>query len=287
MLRRIIGEHIYMETNLAPDLWAVRVDPSQIEQVVINLVVNARDAMPDGGRLTIETANVILDKEYVADHLGAQQGEHVRLSVGDTGIGMSAEVKARIFEPFFTTKEMGRGTGLGLATVYGIVQQSQGHIWVSSEEGQGTLFEIYLPKASETAAPMAQIERANDLPRGKETILLAEDDPSVREVVVAILSGQGYTVLAAADGEQALHLAREHGQEIRLLLTDVVMPGMRGKELARQLAQSQPGLKTLFMSGYIDSTSLGDDVLDMDAAFIEKPFSPRALVRKVREVLEG
>ncbi|MDH3675232.1 MAG: PAS domain S-box protein, partial [Anaerolineae bacterium] len=287
MLGRIIGEHIRIRTVLPPDLWLVKVDPTQIEQIIVNLAVNARDAMPGGGQLTIETANVALDEDYTAMHLEAQPGDYVLLAVSDTGVGMSKDVAAHIFEPFFTTKEIGKGTGLGLATVYGIVQQSGGHIWVYSEEGQGTTFKIYLPRDVQTIIPSKRNGRSQALPRGSETILLVEDEPAVREIAARTLRGQDYIVLEAVDGQDALHRSREHGDNIQLLLTDMVMPGLNGRNLADRLAQNYPELKTLFMSGYTDNTVASHGRLDSNAPFIQKPFSPGALVRKVREVLDG
>jgi signal transduction histidine kinase/DNA-binding response OmpR family regulator len=287
MLQRIIGEHIELKTSLAPGLWPVEVDPTQIGQVIVNLAVNAQDAMPKGGSLTIETANVVLDEDYVADHLGAEPGEYVLLSVSDTGIGMSREVKAHIFEPFFTTKERGRGTGLGLATVYGIVKQSGGHIWVYSEEEVGTTFKIYLPRAEGAARPLTRPEMREPLPGGEETILLVEDDAGVRDLARHVLQSQGYTLLEAENGQEALHLVARHPGVVHLLLTDVVMPGMSGRDLAEQLAQAHPNLKTLFMSGYADDMIAHHGVLDPGTPFLQKPFSLMALARKVRAVLDS
>ncbi len=286
MLKRIIGEHIQMETILAPDLWSAKVDPAQFEQVVVNLAVNARDAMPEGGRLTIETANVVLDEEFVAEHLEMEPGEFVLLSVSDTGMGMSNEVKAHLFEPFFTTKRLGEGTGLGLATVHGIVKQSGGHIWVESEEGRGTIFTIYLPRTDAAKSALAYSKVEADVPSGTETILLVEDDPQVRELAHRVLQEQGYTVLEGSNGEEALQLLRSHTGSIDLLLTDVVMPGMSGKALADQLLRTQPDLRTIFMSGYTDEAIAHHGVLDPDVAFLQKPFSPTVLARKVRDVLD-
>jgi PAS domain S-box-containing protein len=287
MLPRIIGEHIYVETHLAPDLWPVTVDRTQIDQAIVNLVVNARDAMPAGGRLTVETANVRLDEAYVSTHLEVQPGEYVLLAISDTGIGMSEEVKAHIFEPFFTTKGVGKGTGLGLATVHGIVKQSGGHVWAYSELGHGTTFKIYLPRAEGASPEPAGPQAGADVPYGNETILLVEDDDRVRELARRVLQIRGYNLLEARDGQQALQVATEHGSTIHLLLTDVVMPGMSGSALAAQLTQILPGLKVLFMSGYTDEAITHHGVLDPGVAFVQKPFSPAALARKVREVLDG
>jgi PAS domain S-box-containing protein len=287
ILRRVIGEDIELITELEPDLWLVKVDPTQIEQVVVNLAVNARDAMPGGGRLTIETANVVLDEDYVGGHLGVQPGEHVLLAVSDTGLGMSDEVKAHIFEPFFTTKERGKGTGLGLATVFGIVKQSGGNIWVYSEEGHGTVFKIYLPRAVDVAEPPAMPEAKEEVWAGSETILLVEDDEDVREVARAVLQSHGYTVLEAHTGPEALQISLQHPGPIHLLLTDVIMPGMSGTALVQDLMQTRGTLKVLFMSGYADDAIVHHGVLDSGVAFLPKPFSPRALARKVRAVLDA
>ena len=287
MLRRIIGEDVQLAANLAPDLWEVKVDPGQIQQVIVNLAVNARDAMPDGGKLTIETANVVMDGNYVADHLGAEPGEYVLLAVSDTGMGMSQEVQAHVFEPFFTTKGLGKGTGLGLATVYGIVKQSQGNIWFYSEQGVGTTFKIYLPRTGEEAQPFIETEAAGEGPSGGETILLVEDDERVRELARLTLEHQGYVVLEASDGQEALRLANEHGGPIHLLLTDVVMPGMSGQTLSQRLALTQGNLKTLFVSGYPDEAVAHHGVLEPGVAFLQKPFGPMALARKVRAVLDS
>jgi PAS domain S-box-containing protein len=286
MLQRIIGEQIILKTALAPDLGLVKVDAAQMEQVIVNLAVNARDAMPNGGRLTIETANVTLDEAYSALHLEVQPGEYVQLAVSDNGTGMNDEVKARLFEPFFTTKASGQGTGLGLATVFGVVKQSRGHIRCYSEVGVGTTFKIYLPCAEGVTAPVTR-EEIGDLPRGNETILLVEDDPAVRDLTAHLLRQQGYTVLEAADDQSALRLDREHSGPIHLLLTDVVIPGANGKILAGELQQIRPELKVLFMSGYTDNTIAHHGVLEPDIAFLSKPFTATSLTRKVREVLDS
>jgi PAS domain S-box-containing protein len=287
MLRRIIGEHIELEAILAPDLWPVKADPTQIEQIIVNLAVNARDAMPNGGQLNIKTANAILDEEYTATHLEAKPGEYVLLFMSDTGIGMSEEVQKHIFEPFFTTKDVGKGTGLGLATVFGIVKQNEGHIWVDSQVGHGTTFKIYLPRVAEGMAHPSQFGRSGVLPRGGETILVVEDEPMVRELAASVLRLQGYTVLSAANGNAALHLAQEQDDDIHLLLTDVIMPHMNGKELADLLHPIRPDMAVLFTSGYLDNAIVQHGVLDAGVAFIQKPFSPADLVRKVREVLDS
>jgi len=286
MLRRIIGEDIELETILAPELWPVEADPAQMEQVIVNLVVNARDAMPEGGRLTIETTNVVIDKEHAAGHLETKPGEHVQLVISDTGVGMSPEVLAHIFEPFFTTKGMGKGTGLGLATVYGIVRQSGGDIWVYSEEGRGTTFRIYLPRASGVAQPLPHPEAGKEMPSGGETILLVEDDRDVRELAQRVLQRQGYTVLEARDGREAMRLATSHSGPIHLLLTDVVMPGISGMALADRLTADRPDIKVLFMSGYTDNAIAHHGVLDPGITLLQKPFSPMDLARRVRALLD-
>jgi PAS domain S-box-containing protein len=287
MLRRIIGEHIGLKTILAPDLWPVKVDAARIEQVIVNLAVNARDAMPGGGKLTIETANVVLDETYVASHLGAKPGDYVLLAVSDTGVGMSQEVQTHIFEPFFTTKKRGEGTGLGLATVYGIVKQSGGDIQVYSEEGHGTTFKIYLPSTKEAAHPLHRPGIEEKLPPGNETILLVEDDAGVRDLARLLLQEWGYSVLEAKNGQEALRLAASHSGPIHLLLADVVMPGMNGMFMAECLTKEHPGLKTLFMSGYTNGAIAYQERLKPGAAFLQKPFSSMALARKVRQVLDA
>jgi two-component system cell cycle sensor histidine kinase/response regulator CckA len=287
MLRRIIGEHIDLRVCLASELWPVKVDPAQINQVIVNLAVNARDAMPDGGHLTIETANVVLDEDDVAHYLEGQPGQYVLLVISDDGIGMSDKVKAHLFEPFFTTKEVGQGTGLGLATVFGIVKQSDGHIRVYSEEGRGTTFKIYLPLAQEMADALPGGEETGALPRGTEMVLLVEDDLTVGELVHRLLTQHGYAVLMASSGAEALVLARQYGGEIQLLLTDVVMPGLSGAALAEQLAEIQPTLKVLFMSGYTNDAIVHHGVLEPGISFLQKPFGPADLLRKVRAVLDS
>jgi two-component system cell cycle sensor histidine kinase/response regulator CckA len=288
MLRRIIGEDIELVTVLSKDLGKVKVDPSQIEQVIFNLAVNARDAMPSGGKLAIETANVELDEEYARAHVSVAPGRYVRLSISDTGSGMTQEVKERVFEPFFTTKEKGKGTGLGLSMVYGIVKQSNGNIWVYSEPGRGTTFRIYFPRTEEDTDTLYVREEAASFPRGSETILLVEDEESVRDLANRLLKQQGYTVLEAANGQEALRVAKEHvGETIHLLLADIVMPQMGGKELADWLKISRPNVKVLYMSGYADNAIVHHGVLDPGTHFLQKPFSLKALSSKVREVLDG
>jgi PAS domain S-box-containing protein len=289
MLRRLIGEDTELQTDLWPDLWLVKIDPTQIEQVIANLAVNAHDAMPQGGRLTIGTANVVLDESYSAMHLNLQPGEYVLLTVGDTGTGISEDVKAHIFEPFFTTKEAGKGTGLGLATVLGIVAQNGGHVWVDSKLGQGTTFKIYLPRAKEAVPVPTERPRrqADDLPRGTETVLLVEDEPKVKDLANRLLRRQGYTVLTAAHGIEALQIGQEFAGEIHLLLTDVIMPYMNGKKLADQFKLLRPNIKILFASGYTDKALIPSHDLGPDTAFIQKPFSVMELSQKVRSILDS
>jgi PAS domain S-box-containing protein len=286
MLRRIIGEDIDLVTVLGENLGTVQADPGQIEQVVMNLAVNARDAMPHGGKLTLETANVDLDPAYAEEHLEVQAGPYVMLAVSDTGIGLDPESKAHLFEPFFTTKEMGKGTGLGLSTVYGIIKQSGGLIWVYSEPGKGTTFKIYLPRLEGAAAVTEGVPAPASSDRGTETILLVEDEDLVRQVARRILERYGYTVLAAASGQQALDLSRQHAGPIHLMLTDVVMPGMSGQEIREDLQSKRPEMEVLFMSGHTENAIVHHGVLDEGTAFIQKPFKHEVLARKVREVLD-
>jgi two-component system, cell cycle sensor histidine kinase and response regulator CckA len=286
LLARLIGENIELTVLVEPSLWNVKADPGQIEQVLLNLAVNARDAMPQGGRLTIEARNVELDASYVKEHPQVIAGPYVMLVVEDTGSGMNHETQLRIFDPFFTTKELGKGTGLGLATVYGIVKQSGGYIWVYSEPGQGSAFKVYLPRVENAAQPVRGDEPGEGTVGGSETILLAEDSASLREMVRDYLESVGYTVLEAATGGDALDRAKSFAGTIQLLLTDVVMPGMSGPELARQIGCLRPGIKVIFTSGYTDDAIARHGGFDPAIAFIQKPYRPRALARKIREVLE-
>lgn len=287
MLRRLIGEDIELVTSLDADLGNVRADPGQIEQVIMNLVVNARDAMAHGGKLTIETANVLLDESYVREHAGANIGPHVMIGVSDTGIGMDQETQTHLFEPFFTTKEQGRGTGLGLSTVYGIIKQSGGSIWVYSEIGQGAAFKIYLPRVDVPADSSKPTRRRDKLPKGTETILLIEDAEGVRKLMQQILTQNGYAILAAEDGDQAFQLLGQHAGPIHLLLTDIVLPRMGGPEIALRMRALRPGIRVLFTSGYTDQGVVENGVLESGIAFLQKPFAADGLCRKVREVLEA
>lgn len=286
MLRRLIGEDIQFTAKFDPELMRTKADPGQIEQVLVNLVVNARDAMPQGGHLTIETANIEVDREYASKHFGVQPGSYVMLAVSDTGIGMDEDTKARIFEPFYTTKEKGKGTGLGLSTVYGIIKQSGGNIWVYSEPGRGTSFKVYLQpfEAAPGATEKATVEPAAQ--GGSETILLVEDEDIVRGLARKILEQSGYRVLDARNGTEAIRISREHGKAIQLLLTDVVMPEISGKEIAERLTVLHPTIRVLFMSGYTDEAIVHHGVIDANVEFIQKPFTPMALARKVRAVLD-
>jgi signal transduction histidine kinase/CheY-like chemotaxis protein len=288
LLHPIIGSDIELIAKPAEDLGWVKADPGQIEQVIMNLVLNARDAMPEGGTLIIETQNVVLDRAYAQGQQPATEEPYVLLAVSDTGIGMDAEVQARAFEPFFTTKGVGKGTGLGLATCYGIVEQHGGHIWMYSEVGQGTTFKIYLPRIPEPAAPATALAETPELPRGSETVLVVEDQDDVRILLTQALREQGYTVLEAANGVEAIQVAEAYAPAlIDLLLTDVVMPRMGGKELAATITARDPHVKVLFMSGYTDGAIAQNGQLEQDIAFLHKPFTPTALIRKVREVLDS
>ena len=283
MLRRLIGEDIEIVTHLDPAIASVRADAGQIQQIIINLAINARDAMPEGGTLIIETANVSFDEDYCTEHPEVQPGPCVRLAVTDTGTGMTQEVKRRIFEPFFTTKPKGAGTGLGLATVYGIVKQSGGWIWAYSEEGHGTSFKIYLPATEITVSESTTAARVSL--NGTETILLVEDQPEVRNLAGTVLRRYGYTVMEASHGQEGLRVSGEFDGTIDLLITDVIMPGMNGLEMANQMRPTRPGMKVLCISGYPESTFSQRGILEADVAYLQKPFSPEVLGKKVREVL--
>ncbi len=284
MLRRLIGEDVELDLSLYPDVGNIKADPGHLEQAIFNLSTNARDAMPNGGRLTIETAPVTLDDTYSKTHLGVEPGEYIMIAVTDTGHGMDMETKRRIFEPFFTTKERGKGTGLGLATVYGIVKQAGGDIWVYSEIGKGTTFKLYFPKVSD-AADASGDGPETVLGQGHETILVVEDEQGVRELTSRILKQLGYNVLVAASGPEALQTAAEYPGEISLLLTDVVMPNMSGTQLSQELRRVRPGVKVVYVSGYTENTVNHHGVVEPGVSFLAKPFSRDSLARKLREIL--
>jgi CheY-like chemotaxis protein len=286
MLTRLIGEDISIQITTGKGIGPVKIDPGQFQQILMNLAVNAKDAMMDGGRIVIETANVELDEGYCASHPYVVPGRYVMLSFGDTGQGMDEEVKAHIFEPFFTTKERGSGTGLGLATAYGAVKQAGGSIEAYSEVGIGTTFKIYLPRVEWEAVKPVNGDRPAVLQCGTETVLVVEDEEIVRNVCVQILERLGYKVVQARNGVEALAVAQGFGDRIDLLLTDVVMPGMNGSELATQLVPHNPEMKVLFTSGYTDDAIVRHGVLDEGVSFIGKPYTPSALARKVREVFD-
>lgn len=286
MLERLIGEDINLVSACARGLGRVKADPSQIEQVIMNLAANARDAMPKGGKLTIETADVELGEDYARNHAAFQPGRYVMLAISDTGMGMDKETQTHIFEPFFTTKELGKGTGLGLATVYGIVKQSGGCIWVYSEPGRGSTFKIYFPRLdAQVESSRPGLELPVVLSQGTERILWVEDEPAVRALVQEILQSRGYTLLVAKHGEEALRLAEEHRGQIDLLLTDVVMPGMTGPDLLQRLKQTNPAMKVLYVSGYADTARIHHGMLNSQDPFLQKPFTPQSLAHKIREVL--
>ncbi|HKC24375.1 MAG TPA: PAS domain S-box protein, partial [Thermoanaerobaculia bacterium] len=287
LLRRLIGEDVELVVSLGQRVWNVSADPGQIEQVIMNLAVNARDAMPRGGRLTIETRNVELDDAYAREHASVKPGPYVLLAVGDTGTGMDEETKAHLFEPFFTTKEQGKGTGLGLATVYGIVRQFDGHVWVYSELGKGTTFKVYLPRGSRRPSSHPSLTRLPIARAGTETVLLVEDDASVRRLAAEVLRASGYTVLEAPLPTAAIAMAESASGPIHVLLTDIVMPEMSGPDLADAIQTRHPSIRPIFMSGYSSEAAVNQRLLEAGTAFLEKPFRPADLARKVREVLEG
>jgi CheY-like chemotaxis protein len=285
LLRPLIGENIELITKLAADLGRTRADAGQIEQVIMNLVVNSKDAMPNGGKITISTANVGLGDDLRRQYSYIQPGRYVMLSIGDTGQGMDRETQSRIFEPFFTTKEKGKGTGLGLSTVYGIIKQTGGYIFAQSEVGRGTIFRIYLPRVEEAAEPAHHTRTTQVATGGSETVLLVEDEECVRQLVKDTLEAKGYSVLEACHGEAAMSIAAAHQKQIHILITDVVMPGMSGRELAKSLCKARPGIKVLLLSGYTEDAIIHQGVLDSGTAFLQKPFTLQALSRKVREIL--
>jgi CheY-like chemotaxis protein len=288
LLLRLLGEDVELQASLNPSLGMVKADPGQIEQVIMNLAVNARDAMPRGGKLTIETSNHAIDETYAREHAVVHAGQYAMMAVTDTGIGMDAETVSHIFEPFFTTKETGKGTGLGLSTVYGIVKQSGGYIWVYSEPGRGTSFKVYLPIVK-SGAP----DESGGRPiltatyRGTETILLVEDEDGVRALIREVLQRHGYRVIDTRNGAEATQACERHEGEIHMLLTDVVLAQVTGTDLARQLIPMRPKMKVLFISGYTEEAIVHQGVLEEGTAFLQKPFTPNVLARKVREVLDG
>jgi signal transduction histidine kinase/CheY-like chemotaxis protein len=287
MLRRLIREDVELTTNLDPALGRVEADPSQIQQIVMNLIVNARDAIPGAGRLSIETGNIDLDESYTRDHISVRPGSYVMLAVTDTGVGMDAETLGHIFEPFYTTKPVGQGTGLGLSTVYGIVKQCGGDIWVYSEVGRGTTFKIYLPRVKSLADLARTREVQPSLPTGSETVLVIEDEDRLRSLACLVLQSAGYKILEAPRGDLALQIAEHQQGAIDLVLTDLVMPGMSGQQVAERLQMKYPHIRVLFMSGYTDDIIVRNGMAVSDVSFLQKPFSPAGLTRKVREVLDS
>jgi nitrogen-specific signal transduction histidine kinase len=287
MLRRLIGEDVQLTTRLRAHRDRVKADPGQLEQVLLNLAVNARDAMPQGGRLTIETDTAELRGDDARTHAGVQPGTYVMLTLTDSGVGMTPEVKRHVFEPFFTTKDPGKGTGLGLAVVHGFVQQSGGHVEVDSEPGRGTSIRIYLPRVEAVHDPALTAAGAGPSTAGAETILLVEDERAVRALTLRVLRGCGYTVLEAADGAEAQRIAAAHPDTIHLLVTDVVMPGVGGRVLAERLLERHPGMKVLYLSGYTDDAVMRHGIVEAQVNFLQKPFSPATLAQKVRSVLRS
>jgi CheY-like chemotaxis protein len=287
MLRRLIGEDIVLTTVLQPGPAMVKIDPGQIEQAIFNLAINARDAMPQGGSLTVDVRQVVLTEDYHRAHPYSRPGRHVLLAVCDTGVGMTPEVKSRAFEPFFTTKEAGKGTGLGLASVFGIVKQSEGHVQLYSEPGVGTCIKIYLPAVDGAGELRVDLPREEPVRRGTETVLLVEDEEDVRRITVLALESFGYTVLHAGDGPAALDLAANHPGPIHLMVTDVIMPGLSGSETAARLRRMRPEARVLFMSGYIDDAVVRHGILAASEVYLQKPFTPLDFARKVREILDA
>jgi nitrogen-specific signal transduction histidine kinase len=289
MLPRLIGEDIKVTTAMAEELWRVRADRGQIEQVIMNLAINARDAMPEGGTLRIETSNRHLDHAYSRHHPGAKTGRYAMLSVIDSGSGIDAETLAHVFEPFFTTKAVGKGTGLGLATVYGIVKQSEGYIWIDTQPGEGASFQIFLPRVDEEEQVSPTVLPADRMasPDGWETVLLVEDSEPLRKVAKSFLESHGFQVIVAKDGEDAIQIEAQQQRNIQLLVTDVVMPGMNGRALAERLMAKQPSMKVLYISGYMDTFAAVHGVLEKDMKLLDKPFTETQLIQKVREVLDS
>jgi CheY-like chemotaxis protein len=287
MLRRLLDENVQLVIRLGQPLGKVRVDPGEVEQVILNLAVNGRDAMPDGGRLTIETSNVTLNADFARDHLDVQPGHYVRLAIADSGTGMSKSTLEHLFEPFFTTKEAGKGTGLGLSTVYGIVRQCGGYVWVDSEERRGTTFQIHFPLAVGPEGTPAARSAVHSSAGGQETILMVEDEDAVRDLLHTVLAQSGYRVLPTRDAAEAMRTAEQHGLAIQLLLTDMVMPGMTGLELAQRLRSVRPGLKVLLLSGYTEQPPLTDKDDTHHTQFLQKPVLPDLLLREVRVLLDS
>jgi two-component system cell cycle sensor histidine kinase/response regulator CckA len=287
LLRPLIGENIEFVTRLGKNLGRTRADSGQLEQVVMNLVVNSKDAMPDGGTITLATENVVLDNSYRREHTFIKPGHYVMLSVSDTGVGMTKETQAQIFEPFFTTKEKGKGTGLGLSTVYGIVKQSGGYVFVESESGRGSTFRIYLPQVEDPAEVQGPSKALADAINGTETVLLVEDEDSVRQLVKETLEAKGYRVMEADNGKAGIEVAQAYEGKIHMVITDVVMPGMSGRELAKQITMARPGTRVLYLSGYTEDSVVQQDVIELGASFLQKPFTLQTLAKKVREILKG
>jgi PAS domain S-box-containing protein len=287
MMGRLIGEDIELRTKLGKNLEMVKIDPGQFEQILVNLAINARDAMPNGGILIIETANVELDSEYCHTHTYTNPGRYVMLAVSDTGLGMSAEIKSHVFEPFFTTKEKGKGTGLGLATIYGTVKQALGSIEVYSEEGNGTTFKIYLPLVEEKPEKFDKNIRLMEIQGGKETILLVEDEEIVRNLAIRILKRLGYKALCASSGGDALIMAEQYSGQIHLLFTDIIMPGINGRQLAERISILHPEIRVLFSSGYTEDVIAHHGIIDKDLHFIGKPYTPATLAKAIRNTLDG
>jgi len=285
LLRRSLGEHVELRTSLSPGLWSVLADPGQLEQVLLNLAVNARDAMPGGGTLSIETDNLHVDDDYASGRHGLKAGRYVRLRISDTGTGMPRDVLERVFEPFFTTKPKGEGTGLGLTTVYGIITQAEGHAQIYSEPGLGTTFTVLLPATDQRAKP-AEAPRPRRRVRGGETVLVVEDEDAMREVTRRILARNGYQVLTAASGEDAITMVTESDQDIELLITDVVMPRLLGRQVAEQISAIRPSIRVLYMSGYAQPVLASQGTLDPGVILIEKPFTEADLLDRVRNVLD-
>jgi two-component system cell cycle sensor histidine kinase/response regulator CckA len=283
MVRRLIGEDIELVLNLDPEIGNIKADPNHIEQAMVNLTVNSRDAMPSGGRISIETKNAYLDDNYARTHLGVRTGAFVMIAVSDTGHGMDAATRRRIFEPFFTTKERGKGTGLGLATVYGMVKQAGGDIWVYSELSKGSTFKLYFPRVGDAVTEALAPEPA--ALGGHETVLVVEDEKAVRDLTVRLLTQLGYQVLSADGGKEALEISRTHAEKIDLLITDMVMPGMNGRQVAQALREQRPGISVLYVSGYTENTVLDRGVLDPGVDFLAKPFSRDVMGLRVREIL--